>query len=182
MTKRLVKAHLFFIVALILLCLLCVYELFFVKTYPLRYKDEILRYAEIYAVPADLVCAVINAESGYEPDAVSRAGAVGLMQLLPSTAAEIGQKLKIDDYSLLDPETNILFGVYYLSYLFGVFQNWETAVAAYNAGIGTVSLWLSDEAFSADGLTLTHIPIGETAAYVRRVAKGREKYMKKLNG
>lgn len=159
---------------------LVVYEIFFVKDYPLRYKDEILLYADTYSVPADLVCAVINVESGYDPDAESSAGAVGLMQILPNTAEEIAWRLDIEAYNLLDPATNIRFGTYYLSYLYGVFGNWETAAAAYNAGIGNVTNWLSDLEYSADGITLIKIPFTETASYVRRISTGRKAYVKKL--
>jgi soluble lytic murein transglycosylase len=159
---------------------LVVYQLFFVKDYPLRYKEEILKYADAYSVPADLVCAVINTESGYDPNAMSYVGAVGLMQLLPSTAGEVARKLKIDDYDLYDPETNINFGTYYLAYLYGQFNDWETALAAYNAGIGNVKLWLKDQNYSADGKTLIKIPFRETSNFVKRVKTAREVYAVKL--
>lgn len=159
---------------------LLLYELFFVKYYPLRYKEEILLYSDTYSVPADLVCAVIYAESGYDPNAVSPAGAVGLMQLLPGTAEEIAGKLSIDNYDLCDPETSINFGTYYLAYLYKLLGDWNTVAAAYNAGIGNVKLWLADTEYSADGITLIKIPFRETAAYVKRVASGREIYIGKL--
>ena len=159
---------------------LIVYELFFVKDYPLRYKEEIILYSDTYSVPADLVCAVIYAESGYDPDAVSPVGAVGLMQLLPSTAEEIAWRLKIDSYDLCDPETSIKFGTYYLSYLYKLLGDWNTVAAAYNAGIGNVIDWLADTEYSTDGITLIKIPFNETAAYVKRVSSGREVYTGKL--
>lgn len=160
---------------------LSVFSLFFAVEYPLRYKEEILMYSDIYSVPGDLICAVINVESGYDPDAVSRAGAVGLMQILPATAGEIAQRLGVAEYDILDPETNIRFGTYYLSILYSMTSNWETALAAYNAGIGNVTGWLADPLYSPDGERLTFIPIAETAAYVKKVIKQQSVYAKKLS-
>ncbi len=179
MKKRLLIT--FTAVLALVLCGLAVYELFFVKTYPLRYREEIVLYSDIYSVPADLICSLINVESGYDPDAVSGAGAVGLMQLLPSTAEEIAWRLGIDGYDLCDVSTNIRFGTYYLSYLYKLLDDWKTAAAAYNAGIGQVKLWLADAEYSADGVTLKTIPFKETASYVKRVFAGREIYADKLN-
>lgn len=178
MKKRLIIG--FSLILTLVLGALAVYQLFFVADYPLRYREEIVHFADIHSVPADLVCAVINAESGYDPDAVSSVGAVGLMQLMPSTAGEIAQKLGIDEYDLCNPGTNINFGTYYLAYLYRQFNNWETAVAAYNAGIRNVKLWLKDENYSPDGVTLIKIPFGETERYIKKVFSAREIYASKL--
>ena len=76
---------------------------------------------------------------------------------------------------LYDPDTNIKYGTYLLSYLNLKFDNWETAYAAYNAGIGRVSSWLEDPEVATDG-KLTNIPIEETRNYVKKVASAAEKY------
>ena len=85
------------------------------------------------AVDAALVHAVISAESGYNPGAVSRAGARGLMQLMPDTARRFGVQ------NIMDPSENIQGGVRYLRVLMQLFNgNMELAVAAYNAGENAV--------------------------------------------
>ena len=90
-----------------------------------------------YGVSPDMIFAVIQAESSFDPTAVSNKGAVGLMQLLPSTAREVAQELNIrwtDDSILWDPLTNIEMGTYYLRTLISRFNNVEVALAAYNQG------------------------------------------------
>jgi soluble lytic murein transglycosylase len=90
-----------------------------------------------YGVSTDMIFAVIQAESSFDPLALSDRGAVGLMQLLPSTAREVAQELNIrwtDDSILWDPLTNIEMGTYYLRTLISRFDNVEVALAAYNHG------------------------------------------------
>lgn len=93
------------------------------------YADVVAAAARIHDVPQALLHALIKAESGYNPRARSAAGAVGLMQLMPDTAREMG----VDDR--LDPEDNIKGGARYLKRMLRLFDNDITlAVAAYNAG------------------------------------------------
>lgn len=97
-----------------------------------RFSPHIDRIARRYQLDPALVHAVISAESGYEPNAVSRKGAIGLMQLMPETAARYG----IADP--FDPVANIRGGVRHLRVLIGRFKNIRLALAAYNAGTGVV--------------------------------------------
>ena len=98
-----------------------------------RYSPIVDVASRAYGVDKALVHAVISAESGYNPSAVSRAGAVGLMQLMPQTAKRYGVK------NILDPVDNIHGGVRYLKDLLMMFNgNVELAVAAYNAGENAV--------------------------------------------
>lgn len=97
-----------------------------------RFTPDIQRIAQRYRVESALVHAVISAESGYNPNAVSVDGAVGLMQLLPTTAAEYG----VSD--LHDPVANIDVGTRHLSRLLKKYKNISHALAAYNAGEGTM--------------------------------------------
>ncbi|MGN1077115.1 MAG: lytic transglycosylase domain-containing protein [Candidatus Gallimonas sp.] len=125
-----------------------------------------------------LVYAVIKAESGFNERALSSAGAVGLMQLKPSTAEFICKRSKIDyrEDLLFKGEYNVRLGCMYLFYLLDRFPAEETAVAAYNAGEGTVSLWLQNPQYSDDGRSLKEIPYSETRAYVKKVLKFRKIY------
>lgn len=128
-------------------------------------------------VKPSLVYAVIKAESGFHEDAVSRAGAVGLMQLKPATAQFICERegLEFDAERLKEGEYNIKLGCLYLRYLFEKFS-FEVALAAYNAGEGTVRQWLNDSTYSSDGITLERIPYSETAGYVKKVLHFKKMY------
>ena len=98
-----------------------------------RYSGMIENASRSHGVDAALVHAVITAESGYNPSAVSRAGARGLMQLMPDTAKRFGVR------DIMDPAENIQGGVKYLSELLAMFNgNKELALAAYNAGENAV--------------------------------------------
>jgi len=90
-----------------------------------------------YGVGSDMIYAVIRTESAFDPMALSDRGAMGLMQLLPSTAREVAVRLNIrwtDDRILWDPMTNLEMGTFYLSTLLNRFDNVEVALAAYNQG------------------------------------------------
>jgi len=90
-----------------------------------------------YGIGSDMIYAVIRAESSFDPMAQSNRGAMGLMQLLPSTAREVATQLNIqwtDDRILWDPMMNIEMGTYYLRTLLTRFDNVEVALAAYNQG------------------------------------------------
>lgn len=96
-----------------------------------------------------LVKAVIRQESAGNPKAVSNKGASGLMQVMPATAKEIASELGVADYDLHDPETNKLFGTFYLNKMLRMFDgDTELALAAYNAGPGKVRQWV--EQYGAD--------------------------------
>lgn len=98
-----------------------------------RYAGLIEQVASRYQVDPKLLHAVIQTESAYNPTAVSRAGAVGLMQLMPGTAQRFGV------YDRNDPNQNVDGGAHYLKYLIDMFEpNLHLAVAAYNAGENAV--------------------------------------------
>ena len=165
------------IVKWIVLCAACAClaaggALFCARAYfPKKFSGQITACSHRYGLEESLVYAIIKAESNFRPDAVSAAGAVGLMQVMPSTArflAEISGKSMPD---LTDAESNIETGCAYLGYLFGKFGGVEEVLAAYNAGEGRVRRWLLDARYSADGESLSCIPIGETREYVNKVKK-----------
>jgi len=143
--------------------------------YPLAYEQEIREHAERNALEPALVAAVIHAESGFVPDSESSKGAVGLMQVLPSTASFLASQPDRPSPSparLLEPEVNIAYGTRYLAYLLDRFGSVPRALAAYNGGEANVRRWLAER--RAEGRTLRlpeDIPFGETRRYVRRVTE-----------
>ena len=148
--------------------------------YPQKYETQVTKYAKEFGVEEALVYAVIRTESNFEPESESGAGAMGLMQLMPSTFDWLQERLEGEVIyttdALNDPDVNIRYGTYLLSYLLELYEVRETAIAAYNAGTSAVDEWLSDESLSPDGKTLTSIPYEETKEYVSRVSGAYEKY------
>lgn len=139
---------------------------------PYSYSDSIEKYSEEYKVDPILVAAVIKAESNFNPEAVSSKQAYGLMQITPETAHWAAQKMGIGDFSthmLLNPDTNIMIGCWYLQNLMDEFKDEELALAAYNAGRGNVQKWLDNPEYSPDGATLAKIPFEETDNYIKKV-------------
>lgn len=138
------------------------------------------RYSAEYDVDPALVYAIIKTESSFDESARSHADAKGLMQITDATADFIAQKAGFDvpdEDEILDPETNIKFGVYFISWLISDFQNeTDTAVAAYNAGRARVRSWLLDTSYSRDQKTLYDIPYEETRNYVKKVKKAYTMY------
>ena len=152
--------------------------------HPLVYAGLVAEYALAQNLDPALVSAVILCESSFNPEAESRLGARGLMQLMEDTAGWVAHKLDEDDetYSfdlLYDPETNIRFGTWYLGYLSRRFDGDATKiVCAYHAGQGNVDAWLKNPEYSSDGVTLDVIPTQDTAAYASRVLRARDVYRK----
>lgn len=139
--------------------------------YPLAYEDIIRHYSDLRELDPYLVMAVIRAESSFIADAQSPVGALGLMQLMPDTAQWIAERIGLNfpEIDLFHPRYNIRMGTYYLRMLIDMFEEVDTALAAYNAGMGNVGRWLNDYRYSADGRTLHTIPFTETRNYVERV-------------
>ena len=148
--------------------------------YPTPYWETVHQEAVKHGVEPSLVLAVIRTESFFKPQAVSSAGARGLMQITPLTlqwAQYRSEELRhLTDEDLFDAKTNIRVGVYILSLLAEQFSDVETVLAAYNAGYGQVAEWLADSRYSADGVTLSSIPFPETAGYVEKINKAQQAY------
>lgn len=145
--------------------------------YVRAYEDDIAEYSAKFQVPESLICSVIWCESSFREDAESSAGACGLMQLTRETFGEVVWRLELpEDSDIFSPSVNIRCGTFYLHWLYTLYGNWETALAAYNAGMGNVNRWLEDAQYSADGKTLHTIPFEETAAYVQKVIKIEGRY------
>ncbi|MBQ8526282.1 MAG: lytic transglycosylase domain-containing protein [Clostridia bacterium] len=152
--------------------------------FPLKYEEAIINYSKEYSLDPYLVMGIISAESRFEENAVSHKDAKGLMQLKEETAQWCVEKFKINTSheKIYEPETNIMIGCCYLSYLTELFGGKiPTAIAAYNAGQGNVAEWLKNPEYSDDGQTLKSIPFPETDTYVKKVLN-REKIYKKIYG
>ena len=120
---------------------------------------------------------MIYAESRFDPTAVSQQGAVGLMQVLPETAAQIAREtggVAFVPADLEDPRVNIRYGTYYLRTVLDQFHGDRiAAIAAYNAGAGAVGEWEAAARAAGHPLRISDIPYAETRAYVRSVLEAR---------
>ena len=127
-----------------------------------------------------LAVAVIKNESNFKPEAKSKAGALGLMQITPETGAWIAKCTDFPNFRdnlLLKPELNIKFGCWYLAELENEFQNNEVLMlAAYNAGRGTVKEWMKDYGWGYDFSDVSQIPFSDTRIYVQKVLNDRNNY------
>ncbi|MEE0266160.1 MAG: lytic transglycosylase domain-containing protein [Acutalibacteraceae bacterium] len=148
--------------------------------HPTDYDEYVYEYSETYNVDPNLVFAVIKTESNFDPNAESHAGALGLMQIMPETFEWLqtyknGEASMGSEY-LYEPQVNIEYGCIFLEFLLDKYSDEESAVAAYNAGFGTVDNWLADESYSTDGETLSNIPYPETKSYVKKVMLAKYYY------
>jgi soluble lytic murein transglycosylase len=139
--------------------------------YPLRYTAIVDGHAAHYHLDPALLAAVIEAESKFNADAHSAAGAVGLMQLTPSTAKGSalytgGHDFRVTD--LTNPEINVRYGAWYLRHLLDRYhQDERIALAAYNAGEDNVDRWQNEH---------VGIQFGETRSYVDKVERLKKIY------
>ena len=148
--------------------------------YPREYRAHVEQYANLYGMEPNLVYAIIKAESKFSPKAVSSAGAVGLMQIMPKTFSEdICHKIGLSDDTdlLFEPEINIQVGVWYFTRWYAYYGTAEEALAAYNAGIGNVNQWCDNGLVDEYGfLDVEQIPFEETKNYVQKVLRYKERY------
>lgn len=152
--------------------------------YPSKYEDEIFIASDTYLIEPYVIASLINVESSFDENAVSEKGAVGLMQILPQTALWLCEEMPVPNFDeglLLDPQTNILMGTYYLKYLLTKFQDLTVALCSYNAGETVVRSWLNDIKYSQDGVTLIKIPYNETKQHVEKFERNLKVYKNRFN-
>ena len=150
--------------------------------YKKDYEEYVQKYAQEYNVDEYLIYALIKAESNFNSKAKSSKDAIGLMQLMESTAQDVCKKTDLqissDELSekLLEPDININIGTKYLSILIQKYGNIEIAITAYNAGIGTVDTWIEKGIINADGSNVENIPYKENNNYVRKILRDYKIY------
>ncbi len=137
--------------------------------HPARFQEVFRTWAERRQVPQALLQGLSKQESRFTPTVHSAAGAVGLMQLLPSTATELAGR-PVAPSDLEDPARNAELGSLYLRQMLGQWQgNPLAAAAAYNAGPGAVEGWITPQLGQAPELWVEAIPYPETRLYVKKV-------------
>jgi soluble lytic murein transglycosylase len=148
--------------------------------YPRPYADHVRKLEEEHGLPAGLVHALMRQESAFDHVVVSPASAVGLMQLIPSTAEQAAREISLTDYDpsmLTNPDVNLRLGAFYIGKLLKTFQgSGPLAAAAYNAGPRAVSQWLLAKADNDVDLWVARIPYDETRNYVARVMGNLARY------
>lgn len=172
--KKIIKVILG-IVILLILFFFAINTFIYNYMYPMQYKEYILKYSEEYNIDPYLVYAIINVESNFNPTVKSEADAKGLMQIMDITADWAKEHIDLDEKEIdyYKPETNIKIGCWYLSKLSSMFDgNIIEIIAAYNAGSGNVTGWISDGRDIASG----DIPFEETKKYVEKVLSNIDIY------
>jgi len=148
--------------------------------YPLLHEDQLKAQAEAMGVESSVIAALIRQESIWEPTAKSRAGALGLMQVMPATGKEIARALRVSGWSaeaLLDPATNIRFGTHHLAAILRRFEgDLARTLAAYNAGASRVTTWNGRGNRRDPELFTEHISFEETRNYVRIIQRNLALY------
>ena len=148
--------------------------------YPLAYWDAVQELSAARGIDPYLVAAVMREESAFGPAAISRAGARGLMQLMPATARKVARALAMPDPlpdGLHAPTLNLTLGTAYLAQVLEEFGgNLPLALAAYNAGPQAVRRWLQEIPTADPDRFIEAIPYAETREYVKRVLASHRQY------
>ena len=147
--------------------------------YPLNYYKQVKHNTGLNGNNPELIMSIIREESHFNANAQSGVGAVGLMQLMPATAHEVGQKYgyRFNTKDLFNPELNIKLGNIYYGGLRGQLNNNDVlSVASYNGGIGSVQNWQKNLTFIDVDDFIEQIPYEETKNYVKKVFKSYWNY------
>lgn len=154
-----------------------IYEKILRIYYPDTYSEHVNKYSKKYNIEKEWIFSLIKAESNFKKDSISQSGAIGLMQLMEKTAIEVSNEVGIKELDLNDVDTNIELGTKYFVNLVKYYDgNYNLAIAAYNAGIGTVARWISEGIIKPDGTDIENIPYKETNNYVRKILKNYRMY------
>lgn len=144
--------------------------------FPRNYSEAVSKSCTFFSQPEYVIYALIRSESFFDSKVISHAGAVGLTQLMESTASDIARKLKFKEYDLTDSETNILFGSFYFTELTKRLDNSIILAAfSYNGGISRVRSWVKSAAQQFGTKSVPHdlfleaLPFTETREYGRKI-------------
>jgi soluble lytic murein transglycosylase len=158
------------------------YDFYLKKSYPVDFKEYVETCSERYKINKYLIFSVIKSESKFDKNAKSKAGAVGLMQIMPNTFKGLQndreRDIIMDDSYLEEPDVSIDYGTYFLSKLLEKYNSEELALAAYNAGPAKIDEWLENKEYSDNSKVLSKIPYKETENYVKNVIKDKNIYQK----
>lgn len=147
------------------------------ELYPRNFSEYIVPLCNQFGIPVSYMYALVRSESFFDPGVISYAGAEGLTQLMESTAQDIARKLKVEDFSLQDPETNLLFGTFYLEEMISRLDGSPImGLCAYNAGITRVRRWQTDAADLPVDLMVETIPFLETREYAQKTVSAAVMY------
>jgi soluble lytic murein transglycosylase len=148
------------------------------KIFPLAYWDPIRRYSSTHNLDPYLMAALMAQESTFVADVRSAANAVGLMQLIPSTARQMAAKLgmRYSSRLLVDPDANMRMGMAYFAAKMKEFGAVHLALASYNAGETPVRRWLAERPGLPVDEFIDDIPYAETQNYVKRIVGTAEDY------
>ncbi|NVJ49576.1 MAG: transglycosylase SLT domain-containing protein [Gammaproteobacteria bacterium] len=148
--------------------------------FPVAYQGELNQAAKDAEIDVTFPLAIARKESAFMPDARSRVGAIGLMQLMPYTARYIANKAQLPEPSkgqLIDPQTNVQLGTRYLKYLMDYYDgNQVLAAASYNAGRHKVVGWLPQDGTVPVDIWIETMPYKETRNYVKNVLAYQQIY------
>ena len=148
--------------------------------YMWEHQQDIITYSQKNKVDPFLIAAIIKNESNFNHKAVSKVGAVGLMQIMPETGRWIAEQMGLDNYQdtdLYQTRTNIRMGCWYLGELDHEFKhNLALVMTAYNAGRGQTHEWMQQYGWDDNFNDLKAIPFPDTREYVQKVLQDRDKY------
>ena len=152
--------------------------------FPKAFWNDLKRHSAANGLDPYLVASLIRQESEFNPNAVSRANAVGLMQLLPKTGKLVAKEVKLKRYTasqLYTPSVNLQLGTKYFRGMVDKFGGFEYALAAYNAGSDRVEEWLGQGKYRDPQEFVESIPFTETREYVQAILRNASVY-KQLYG
>jgi len=150
--------------------------------YPFPYLEPIEQAAQQQQINPLLITALMRQESRFEPEIVSVAEAIGLMQVIPETAEWVASQINLKTYNLKNPIDNIRIGTWYLDYTHREYQNNSLlAVASYNAGPGAVAEWVQEFGAIDPDQFIERIPYPETKGYVTSVLENYWNYLRIYN-
>ena len=154
------------------------------RLYPRPHLDIVKESAREFSVEEDIVYAIMRQESFFRENAISPSNARGLMQVMPATGRIIAKKLKIQNYSLHDPEVSIKFGTKFIADLLNSYGALKWASIAYNGGPGNLRKWKRNHYMNDFNHFLEELPSKESRDYCRIIISNYINYkvLRKLEG